>query len=150
MIMNIMNQKPLIAKDIPAILEIEQVSFDFPWGRQDIIESQRHKNGTGLTIKNEEDKLIGYVIYFFDKNKIIIRRLAVHPDFKRTGVGTMLVKTLIDKLSDERFRSIYLVTRETNLPSLLFFKNLKFISTIKKNYYNDFVVQDGVVMEYFF
>ena len=66
------------------------------------------------------------MIYELHKAKLHILNFAVHPQFRRLGVGSQMVAKLISKLSSHRRTRITLEVRETNLTAQLFFRSQGF------------------------
>ena len=66
------------------------------------------------------------MIYELHKAKLHILNFAVHPHYRRYGVGGQMVSKLISKLSSHRRTRITLEVRETNLAAQLFFRAQSF------------------------
>lgn len=115
----------MIQRDYPAVLQTEQESFEFPWSEQDFARYQRQRNCIGM-VAELGDKVVGYMLYELGKAKLRLLNFAVHPCFRRAGVGAQMVSALVGKLSSHRRTHITLEVRETNLGAQLFFKSQGF------------------------
>ena len=69
------------------------------------------------------EKVVGFMIYELHKNKLHILNFAVHPAWRRLGVGVQMVAKLISKLSSHRRTRITLEAARTNLAAQLFFRH---------------------------
>ena len=77
-------------RDMPAVLEIENHSFDSPWT---VEQFQRHlRRPPGIMLVAEKaDKVVGYVLYEINKFGVDIVNIAVHQDYRRQGVATEMI-----------------------------------------------------------
>jgi ribosomal-protein-alanine N-acetyltransferase len=78
------------------------------------------------------------MIYELHKTKLHILNFAVHPAYRRAGVGGQMVAKLISKLSSHRRVRITLEVRETNLVAQLFFRSQGFRAMrVLRSFYED-------------
>ncbi len=111
----------MIRRDMPAVLGIENACFEFAWNEEDFIRCLRQRNCIGM-VAEEDDQVVGFMIYELHKNRLHILNFAVHPSHRRSGIGRAMINKLLGKLSHERRNRIMLEVRETNLVAQLFFK----------------------------
>lgn len=137
----------MIRRDMPAVLGIENRCFEFAWNEDDFIRCLRQRNCIGM-VAEEDDKVVGFMIYELHKNRLHILNFAVHPDRRRNGIGQAMVSKLLGKLSHERRNRIMLEVRETNLEAQLFFKSIGFRAiSVLRDFYDD-TVEDAYLMQY--
>ncbi len=140
----------MIRRDMAEVLLAEQESFEYAWTEEDFLKCLRQRNCIGMVAEHTE-KVVGFMIYELHKTKLHVLNFAVHPQFRRTGIGRQMVAKLIGKLSTHRRTRITLAVRETNLPAQLFFKGLDFRATkVLRGYYEDsgedaFLMQHRIV-----
>jgi len=134
--------------DYPALAELDRLCFPVaPWDEKDLRDEFIASNRIGQTAELYE-RTVGWVLYELSKTRIEIVRLAVHPDFRRQGVGASLVARLQSKLSPCRRRALAVDVRETNLDALLFFKAQGFRAyKVARGFYAD-TSEDAVFMEH--
>jgi len=90
------------------------------------------------------------MIYELHKAKLHILNFAVHPNYRRTGVGGQMITQLISKLSNHRRTKITLAVRERNLIAQLFFRSQGFRAVrVLRAYYED-SGEDAFLMQYSF
>src|SRR5258708_3182808 len=139
----------MIRRDMPEVLQAEQDSFEFAWTEEDFLRCLRQRNCIGM-VAEQGEKVVGFMIYELHKSKLHILNFAVHPGFRRLGVGAQMVAKLISKLSSHRRTRITLEVRETNLPAQLFFSKQNFRAVkVLRSYYED-SGEDAFLMQYRF
>jgi ribosomal-protein-alanine N-acetyltransferase len=137
----------MIRRDMAEVLAIESHSFEFPWSEDDFIRCLRQRNCIGMVAERDE-RVVGFMIYELHRNRLHILNFAVHPDFRRGGVGNQMALKLMGKLSPQRRSRILLEVRETNLDAQLFFRDLGFRAiSVLRDFYDD-TVEDAYLMEY--
>ena len=137
----------MIRRDMPEVLQAEQLSFEHAWTEEDFLRCLRQRNCIGMVAEHGE-KVVGFMIYELHKNKLHILNFAVHPAWRRLGVGAQMVAKLISKLSSHRRTRITLEVRETNLVAQLFFRSQGFRAIrVLRAYYED-SGEDAFLMQY--
>jgi ribosomal-protein-alanine N-acetyltransferase len=131
--------------DIPAVLGIEEISFATPWSEQDFLNELYRKN-TLLRTALFEGNIIGYICVTFRAYESHILNLAVHPDFRRRGVATILMDNAVGELKKRGCMFVYLKVRLSNAGAQKFYELLGFqVEGIRKKYYDD-PVEDALMM----
>ena len=139
----------MIRRDMPEVLQAEQLSFEYAWTEEDFLRCLRQRNCIGMVAEHGE-KVVGFMIYELHKNKLHILNFAVHPAWRRLAVGAQMVAKLISKLSSHRRTRITLEVRETNLAAQLFFRKQEFRAVrVLRQFYED-SGEDAFLMEYRF
>ena len=139
----------MIRRDMPEVLAIEAGSFEFPWLEEDFIRCLRQRNCIGM-VAEHDDRVVGFMIYELNKNRIQVLNFAVADEYRRRGVGTQMVAKLIGKLSAQRRTRIGLEVRETNLAAQLFFRQTGFRAvSVLRNFYED-TPEDAYAMQFRF
>ena len=137
----------MIRRDMSEILDIEALSFEFPWSEDDFVRCLRQRNCIGM-VAEHGDRVVGFMIYELHKSRLHILNFAVHPDVRQNRVGVQMVNKLIGKLSHQRRTRILLEVRERNLPAQVFFRTLGFRAiSVLRDFYED-TVEDAYLMEF--
>jgi ribosomal-protein-alanine N-acetyltransferase len=137
----------MIRRDMPEVLQTEQESFEYAWTEEDFLRCLRQRNCIGM-VAEQGEKVVGFMIYELHKTKLHIMNFAVHPAYRRHGVGAQMVSKLISKLSSHRRTRITLEVRETNLAAQLFFRAQEFKAVrVLRGYYED-SGEDAFLMTY--
>ncbi len=137
----------MIRRDMPEVLQAEQLSFEHAWTEEDFLRCLRQRNCIGM-VAEQGERVVGFMIYELHKARLHILNFAVHPRFRRGAIGGQMVSKLIGKLSSHRRTRITLEVRETNLQAQLFFKAQNFRGTrVLRNFYED-SGEDAYLMQY--
>jgi ribosomal-protein-alanine N-acetyltransferase len=137
----------MIRRDMPEVLQTEQESFEFSWTEEDFLRCLRQRNCIGM-VAEQGERVVGFMIYELHKAKLHILNFAVHPQFRRFGVGGQMVAKLISKLSSHRRTRITLEVRETNLAAQLFYRAQGFRAVrVLRTFYDD-SGEDAFLMQY--
>lgn len=115
----------LIRRDMPAVMAIENASFEHPWLESDYIKALHQRNCIGMVCECEE-QAVGFMIYRLHPRKLDLLNIAVHPDWRSQFVGTAMLAKLRGKLSDERRNRITADVHESNVAALNWFKSQGF------------------------
>lgn len=153
-----LNIRWMIRRDMPEVLEIERLCFEYPWSEDNFIRCLRQRNCIGMVVdlirprekvfRDDNDHVIGFMIYELHKARLHILNLAVEPAFQREGVGTAMVDKLKKKLFPQRRTRIDLEMRETNLDGQLFFRRQGFRAvSVMRDFYDD-VTEDAYLFSY--
>lgn len=137
----------MINRDICEVLSIEVSSFEFPWTEEVLIKCLRRRNCIGM-VAEYDDRVVGFMVYELSDTRISVLNFAVHPSYRRLGIGRQMVAKLIGKLSSQRRRSITLLTRETNVRAQLFFRSCGFRAVSILHGYYDETPEDAYQMRY--
>jgi ribosomal-protein-alanine N-acetyltransferase len=139
----------MIRRDMPEVLAIEHASHEFPWCEEEFLRVLRQRNCIGM-VAEHGDRVVGFMIYELHKVKLHVLNFAVHPEYRRQGVGHQMVAKLVGKLSGHRRTRIVLHVRETNLPAQLFYRVEGFrASEVVRGFYED-TGEDAYLMQYYY
>ena len=139
----------MIRRDMPEVLAIEHAGFEFPWCEEEFLRVLRQRNCIGMVAELGE-RVVGFMIYELHKSKLNVLDFAVHPEYRRQGIGQQMVDKLVGKLSSHRRTRIAMYVRETNLASQLFYRVQGFRAVeVAREHYQD-TGEDAFVMQYLF
>lgn len=128
---------PMTMDDISQIAALEKMCFSMPWSERLFINELENNNSYFLTIKIRNE-LIGYAGFWLIVDEAHIVNLAVHPEFRRQGMGGMLLKNILDMAKQKGALKATLEVRETNTPANLLYERLGFVCVaLRKGYYAD-------------
>jgi ribosomal-protein-alanine N-acetyltransferase len=137
----------MIRRDMPGVTRIERGSFEYAWDEEDFLRCLRQRNCIGM-VAEVDDRIVGFMIYELHRQRLHVLNFAVHPGFRRCGIGRQMAAKLIAKLASHRRGKITLAVRERNLPAQRFFRALDFRAVrVLWNYYED-SGEDAFQMEY--
>lgn len=122
---------------VPQIAELERLCFHDPWSENSI--ASEVKNALSLWfVAIENDVVVGYVGSQTVLGETDMMNIAVHPDYRKKGIGTGLILTLIHELKQRGSHSLMLEVRVSNEPAISVYKKLGFAEVgRRKNYYRN-------------
>ena len=138
-----MHIRPMRASDLDTVLEIEQLSFVSPWSwdsfKQELVKSY------GLCyIAEKDEQVVGYAIAWRIEDELHIANVAVHPDYRRRGIGQSLINFLLEGNKSVPWTG--LEVRRGNTAARALYKKLGFQEVgIRRNYY-EAEGEDAVLM----
>ena len=131
--------------DISKIIDLDKLIFKSCdcWPNEKYYKYLDDSNKSGLCVYHN-DKLIGYILYKNLYNFINIDSLGVIYEYRNKGIGTLLIKFLIN-LAKKNKMNIRLQVRISNIIAINLYSKLGFKKkSILKNYYSN---EDGWLME---
>lgn len=127
----------MIRRDMAEVFRIERDSFEFAWTEEDFLEALRKRNYIGM-VAEADDRIVGFMVYALHKAHLQVVNFAVHPDYRRRGVGAQLVAKMRSKLHAYRRTELTLAVRESNLAAQLFFRKTGFkAAEVLRGHYED-------------
>lgn len=122
---------------VPQIAELERLCFHDPWSENSI--ASEVNNALSLWfVAIENDVVVGYVGSQTVLGETDMMNIAVHPDYRKKGIGTGLILTLIHELKQRGSHSLMLEVRVSNEPAISVYKKLGFAEVgRRKNYYRN-------------
>ncbi len=138
----------MIRRDMQDVEHIETVSYEFPWSEDDFIRALRVRNAISMVAEVNE-RVVGFMIYELHRDRLHVLNFAVHPDYRRRSIGSLMANKLKSKLSAGRRNLIMLEIRESNLPAQQFFSSQGFKAVkVVRGFYTDWTEEDAYLFQY--
>jgi [ribosomal protein S18]-alanine N-acetyltransferase len=131
--------------DIPAIMEIERSSFSTPWSEISFLNEIYKKYGIAK-VSVFDGKLIGYSCVNYVLHEAHILNLAVHQDFRKRGVGTILMHEIVRELKMKECVFMYLEVRVSNTGAQAFYERFGFTAESRRKKYYAHPDEDALLM----
>lgn len=151
---------PRRMENIPAHLagaaNLEKLCFPQPWSETSLELLTREGIGVGYlcTAKaakaahagNEEIvTAYGGMLIAVDEGQIT--NVAVHPDHRREGLGTAIVRALLDHAKGERLGSVSLEVRASNAAAIALYRRMGFEEVGRRRAFYTKPTEDALIME---
>ena len=131
--------------DLDEVLVIERHSFPSAWSRGSYERELRNRTSCYLTARHE-GRLVGYIGMWVIVDEAHITTLAVHPRYRRRGLGAYLLSLLIQRARGRGAAKVTLEVRERNTPAISMYQSFGFQQTgVLRGYYGD-TGENGLVM----
>jgi ribosomal-protein-alanine N-acetyltransferase len=134
---------PMEERDIPQVTAIDRLSFASPWSA----ESYRYELVTNRAahfwvllapVSAAERQVVGYAGFWLIVDEAHIGTLAVHPHWRRRGLGDKLLRTLLDQARELGAVMATLEVRTGNLAAQHLYLRHGFTEVgRRKKYYQD-------------
>ena len=127
------------------ILEIEKNSFPSPWRLPQFLDELTNpvSHLWGLL---EEERIVGYICFWMVADEIHIMNIAIHPDMRKKGLATFILKRLIEMATDKGATQIWLEVRPSNRAAISLYNGFGFKEMgVRKGYYTD-THADAIIM----
>ena len=136
-----------IRKDAQFIAEIERSCFSTPWTVEQIISSE---DTTAFFLAKDGEKVIGYGGMYTVLDEGYVTNIGVLPEYRRKGIGSKIVKELINFSIEKSLSFITLEVRVSNVAAIELYKTFEFNEVgRRKNFYRN-PTEDAFIMTRYF
>ena len=130
---------------VQQIAEMEKLCFNDPWSENSIASELDNRLSLWL-VAMVKDQVIGYVGSQTVLGETDMMNIAVHPGYRKQGVGTALITGLIEALEKKGSHSLMLEVRCSNTTAISVYHNLGFSEVgRRRNYYRN-PKEDALIM----
>lgn len=136
----------LNAENIADVCKTEEAYIETPWGYNELFSDITNENAFYVCIR-KDNEFAGYGGMRFNLFDADITNIAVNENFRRTGIGTLILKELIKKAEEKKLESIFLEVNQNNENAIKLYEKCGFKKEgIRKKYYNN--KDDAIIMKY--
>jgi ribosomal-protein-alanine N-acetyltransferase len=133
-------------EDVPAVHEIEQLSFRTPWPAHAFEQELRGNRLARYLVARAGDTVVGFAGVWLMVDDAHVTTFGVHPDWRRQGIGRQLLLNLYELSVALRARQMTLEVRVSNTPAQALYRSFGFeIVGRRPHYYTD-DGEDALVM----
>jgi ribosomal-protein-alanine N-acetyltransferase len=132
--------------DLGAIVAIERRSFSDAWTRG-MFASSLTAGGAGVfVVANQDDSVVGYGMAQSVRDESELLNIAVSPDWRRHGIGSMLLDAIIERCRAAGALEMWLEVRASNSDARRLYETRGFVAVgVRKRYY-DAPREDAIVL----
>lgn len=132
-------------KDIDEVLDISSLSFSIPWSKSSYIQELTNPVAKYFVAKID-NKVIGFIGTWMILDESHITNIAVHPNYRKQGIASMLLKELLNHCKSQGCIAYTLEVRSGNKAARSLYEKHNFKQDgIRKGYYED-NKEDAVLM----
>ncbi len=139
--------REMTQQDLDEVLQIEGLSFPAPWSRT-LFERELSTPfaRSFLAQEAQRGKILGYLCFWLVEQEAHVLNLAVHPQQRNRGIGTLLLGYGVDYCRKGGVQVITLEVRRSNYKAISLYRGFHFQPLgIRRRYYTD-SGEDAVVM----
>ena len=136
---------PFAFEHVGDVYEINKLSLRNGWSLESFFK-ELHNDLARYFVVLLDDKVAGFGGMWFVADEAHITNIAVHPSYRGNGLGTILIKHMIEYCKEHSMYGITLEVRISNTGAQRLYTSLGFESAgIRKKFYQD-TGEDGVIM----
>lgn len=133
-------------RDIKPMAAMDALCFTTPWSEASFDKEIRENRLAFYIVAEIGDRLVGYAGLWCVGDEGYITNVAVHPDFRRRGIGQTLISVLLSHTITNGIRSHTLEVRASNNAAISLYTKFGFEPAgRRKNYYED-NGEDAIIM----
>jgi ribosomal-protein-alanine N-acetyltransferase len=134
--------KPLIRRmkleDVPAVHVIDMLSFSLPWSERSFRFELTENPVSRGWVAEVDGQVVAMLVLWFIVDEAHIATIAVHPDFRRQGIGEEILLQSLRAARDEGARRAFLEVRASNTAAQAMYRKYGFtIAGTRPRYYRD-------------
>ena len=133
-------------RDIKPMAEMDILCFSSPWSEASFEKEIRENRLAFYIIAETDGRMAGYAGLWCIVDEGHITNVAVHPEFRRRGIGEALISVLLDHTVKSGILSHTLEVRASNTAAISLYSKFGFEPMgLRKNYYED-NGEDAIIM----
>jgi len=132
--------------DLESIGALEALAADTPWSMAALTEELRRDSSINAVAVDGQGVVRAFIFSAAASDELSIHYVVTHPDFRRRGIASMLIRAIVDIAVKAGARSIFLEVRSKNRAARALYAACGFIEqSVRKKYYAD-DNDDAIVM----
>lgn len=135
--MNSYKIETMNSSHVEGIFEVSKLSLAETWNMESI-EKELSNKLAKYFVALDGDKVIGFIGMWIVLDEGDITNIAVHPDYRKQGIGDLLMNSLVSLCKESKINSLTLEVREGNIPAQNLYKKHEFKEEgLRKNFYDN-------------
>jgi [ribosomal protein S18]-alanine N-acetyltransferase len=139
--------EPLTRADVDDVLALEEAAFTNPWTKAMYL-AELENTGVSFCFlaRDENRQAVGFCSFWRILDELHINNLAVRPELRRQGIGSILLDFVMKKGVELGARRATLEVRRSNHAARMLYERFGFsVSGVRPNYYSK-PVEDALVL----
>jgi [ribosomal protein S18]-alanine N-acetyltransferase len=129
--------RPMALADLDEVMAIERASFAYPWSSRFFLQEFQVECARSILVEID-GKIVGYVLFWLLPDGVDIHNLAVRSEFRRRGIGRILLQQVILEALRRSSVRVTLEVRKSNLTAQKLYESAGFVATgVRRAYYSD-------------
>ncbi len=141
-----MSIRRMTLDDIPAVLELDKLSFALPWPERSFRFEMTENPASRCWVFDVEGKIAGMIVAWLLVDEAHIATIATHPEYRRQGIARKLLTYALRYMSKEGAVTSFLEVRESNTAARDMYHQFGYeVVGRRKRYYKD-TDEDAILM----
>lgn len=126
------------SRDIAPMAYLDELCFSLPWSEQAFLQEIQGNELAFYIVAEQEGRIIGYAGLWGILEEGHITNIAVHPEFRRKGLGKLLLTALMEHTQDQGITKYTLEVRRSNFGAIALYHQMGFQTVgLRARYYED-------------
>lgn len=138
--------EPMAPAHLDGVVAVEAQSFATPWSREAFRYELEENRLARYFVALDGDRVAGYGGLWAILREGHITNIAVHPDYRRRGVGRALLQTLMLHAIRSGLRDLTLEVRESNTAAIRLYQAAGFVVEGRRQAYYQDNREDALIM----
>lgn len=127
----------MVPADLNEVMAVERTSFRHPWSSNFFLEELQVACARSI-LAQVNDRIVGYILFWLLPEEIDVHNIAVHPGFRRQGIGQTLLRQVIEQAQRRDSSRVTLEVRVSNVAAQKLYESVGFVRQgLRKGYYSD-------------
>ncbi len=135
----------MLNKDIDQLMTIERICFALPWSKASL-EKELTNELAYYQVVEVSGKIAAYMGMWRIIDECHITNLAVLPEYRNKGLGSMLIEKMIEICRSSEISYMTLEVRVSNEPAINLYTKYGFVAAGKRPNYYVKPVEDALIM----
>jgi ribosomal-protein-alanine N-acetyltransferase len=138
--------EPMLPYDVPAVHEIERLSFSTPWPAHAFEQELKGNRLARYLVARAGERVVGFAGTWLMVDESHITTFSVHPDWRRQGIGRQLLLNLVELSVAIGARRMTLEVRVSNTAAQSLYRSFGFADAGRRPHYYTDDGEDALVM----
>jgi [ribosomal protein S18]-alanine N-acetyltransferase len=136
----------MAAEDVGSVHEIDTLSFSLPWPERSYQFELKGNPTSRCWVAEQDGRIVAMLVLWVIMDEVHIATIAVHPDYRRRGIGERILLHSLHQAQTEGARRAFLEVRAGNETAKnLYIKYGFIVDGVRKQYYKD-NQEDAILM----
>lgn len=131
--------------DIEEVVRLEKMCFSDPWSKSSFEHELINSFSLPLVVKSGS-RIVGYSCLWLIYEQMEIATIGVSPEFRRKGIGGMMMSWILKEAKRNGCTNIILSVRESNNAAINLYRKFGFVDLDRRKGYYRLPDEDAIVM----
>lgn len=136
--------RPITQDDIPTLSELEKELFNDPWTAP-MIAGELQENRGNNEILLQDDTILGYYFLSVLDDEAELHNIAVPKIFQQRGIGTYILKNIVNRCDANGIQRLYLEVRDDNASAIHLYEKMGFLRIGRRPGYYSVEKKDALI-----